>query len=152
MPNRNLLDTWDHRNPVSQRGQASYQGELIYCIDRWICSSGVTTADGFITIPARKVLYQKMGQSASQALAGHQSTFSALFSNGALRQGSNVLPIQQRLISAFTRMLRYSDHCRPDQPQHGAGRGTADRKDGGEGLIAAEGRISPGTICKTGTA
>lgn len=43
LPTRNLLDNWDFRNPVNQRGQAEYSGEG-YAIDRWTLSQWNTTS------------------------------------------------------------------------------------------------------------
>lgn len=47
---RNLLDNSDFRNPVNQRGQASYTGE--YGIDRWRVwnSDTLTVNSGYITV------------------------------------------------------------------------------------------------------
>lgn len=44
IPGRNLLDNSDFRNPVNQRGKASYTGATVYSIDRWILYSPGGTA------------------------------------------------------------------------------------------------------------
>lgn len=52
---RNLLDNSDFRNPVNQRGQTSYSGKWVYCIDRWVAwldesnSATISVVDGGIT-------------------------------------------------------------------------------------------------------
>lgn len=54
-PLTNLLDNSDFTNPVNQRGEASYSGNFIYCIDRWVIAEGasgsvsVLVEDGGIT-------------------------------------------------------------------------------------------------------
>ena len=48
----NLLDNSDFRNPVNQRGSASYSGK-VYGIDRWKSNTGelvVTVADGYLQL------------------------------------------------------------------------------------------------------
>lgn len=52
---RNLLDNSDFRNPVNQRGQASYSGVNGYTIDRWKSTNTRTTLtvnDEYITLAA----------------------------------------------------------------------------------------------------
>jgi hypothetical protein len=52
--NRNLLDNWDFRNPVNQRGATSWAGG--YGLDRWVfqhvTAGSVTVHDGYITVSA----------------------------------------------------------------------------------------------------
>lgn len=58
LTNKNLLDNWDFRNPVNQRGQTSYTGlnsRYEYTVDRWAISQYntnlvVTVNDGYITL------------------------------------------------------------------------------------------------------
>lgn len=57
---RNLLDNSDFRNPVNQRGQSSYTGEFVYCIDRWVTSSNAAITDSGITCPAHNFLLQRI--------------------------------------------------------------------------------------------
>lgn len=52
--NLNLLDNWDFRNPVNQRGQTSYNGGYkTYSVDRWFTTATnqtVNVKDGYIEI------------------------------------------------------------------------------------------------------
>ena len=58
LPNRNLLDNWDFRNPVNQRGAASYAGAG-YTIDRWKINGGtLTLTDAGLTLTNGQVLCQ----------------------------------------------------------------------------------------------
>lgn len=55
-PHRNLLDNWDFRNPINQRGETSYQlTTTMFAIDRWQARnptgvvSAITINEGYIT-------------------------------------------------------------------------------------------------------
>lgn len=54
LSNHNLLDNWDFRNPVNQRGQTSYNGGYkTYSVDRWFTTATnqtVNVKDGYIEI------------------------------------------------------------------------------------------------------
>lgn len=83
--NPNLLDNWYFANPVNQRGQTSYTGE-VYGIDRWI---GQGTGDGSVSIVTGGIkLYRSAYQAHllqrieyPQTLAGKTVTLSALGKN-----------------------------------------------------------------------
>ena len=84
--NPNLLDNWYFGNPVNQRGQTSYTGE-IYGIDRW---KGRWTGDGTATITGNGLKLFRAGHPAHnlqniehpERLAGQVVTLSILAKNG----------------------------------------------------------------------
>lgn len=57
---RNLLDNSDFRNPVNQRGQASYSGSYVFCVDRWCVSSDAAVTDSGLTCSGGNFLLQRM--------------------------------------------------------------------------------------------
>lgn len=83
--NPNLLDNWYFGNPVNQRGQTSYTGE-IYGIDRW---KGQWTGDGIVTIVDGGIKLYRQNYTAHlleyiefpQELAGQTVTLSVLGKN-----------------------------------------------------------------------
>lgn len=80
LSNPNLLDNWYFGNPVNQRGQTEYTGE-VYTIDRWIAQwtgGGVTLIeDGCISI-YRTDFESYLCQRIADDLGGQTVTFSAL--------------------------------------------------------------------------
>ena len=57
---RNLLDNSDFRNPVNQRGQESYSGDFVFCVDRWCVSSDAAITDSGLTCSGGNFLLQRM--------------------------------------------------------------------------------------------
>lgn len=88
--NTNLLDNWDFRNPVNQRGQTQYSGYINggrYCIDRWLMhdynadtSYGVFVADRGVKVMRGKAnscrMTQKINPELIKSLTGKKITFS----------------------------------------------------------------------------
>ena len=78
--NPNLLDNWYFANPVNQRGQMEYTGE-VYGIDRWIAQwtgAGATLIeDGCVSI-YRTDWESYLCQRITDGLGGQTVTFSAL--------------------------------------------------------------------------
>ena len=78
--NPNLLDNWYFGNPINQRGQTSYTGE-VYGIDRWIAQwtgDGVTLIeDGCVSI-YRSFSDSYLCQRITDDLGGQTVTFSAI--------------------------------------------------------------------------
>lgn len=80
LSNPNLLDNWYFANPVNQRGQMEYTGE-VYGIDRWIAQwtgAGATLIeDGCVSI-YRTDWESYLCQRITDGLGGQTVTFSAL--------------------------------------------------------------------------
>lgn len=78
--NPNLLDNWYFGNPINQRGQTSYTGE-VYGIDRWIAQ---WAGDGVVTVEDGGICLYRAGyetylsQRITDDLGGQTVTFSAL--------------------------------------------------------------------------
>lgn len=83
----NLLDNWYFADPVNQRGQTSYSGE-IYTIDRWKNASGDTKVllsdDGLIMDGGTAFLAQKFEDATFNALNGKTITLSSLWTDNVL--------------------------------------------------------------------
>lgn len=79
--NPNLLDNWYFGNPVNQRGQTEYTGN-VYCIDRWFlpgCNCSLVDDGLLITTTAQgQVFKQAFPQEMQTALSGKTVTFSVL--------------------------------------------------------------------------
>ena len=57
---RNLLDNSDFRNPVNQRGKASYSGSYVFCVDRLCVSSDAAITDSGVTCSGGNFLLHRM--------------------------------------------------------------------------------------------
>lgn len=83
--NRNLLDNWDFRNPVNQRGQTGYSGNSIYTIDRMYIDANciLTVNNGYISLTTN-ALYAGMLQNVdgNKIISGKSYTISYLLSGG----------------------------------------------------------------------
>lgn len=74
--NPNLLDNWYFGNPVNQRGQTEYSGD-VYGIDRWKQGANLTVLDGSISLQGNGP-YSQIFQGVATNLAGNTLTMSLL--------------------------------------------------------------------------
>lgn len=69
----NLLDNSDFRNPINQRGNTSYSGARVYCIDRWMIGSSATT--NTCTVTSAGISFSTAGKSCDfEQLLEHYSS------------------------------------------------------------------------------
>lgn len=107
--NRNLLDNWYFADPINQRGQTEYTGE-VYSIDRWRnYGSTCTLQDGYISIyyPGTN---KSFGQTIEdKSIVFQEVTLSLLLLDGTLLSGSGRLPDNA---SNYTNtVLLHSQNC-----------------------------------------
>lgn len=92
MINENLLDNWDFRNPVNQKGAKQYTADAPG-IDRWNYEgredAPLTVEDGYLKTTS--VMTQRMELSRFYKLCGKTVTLSALLRDGTLETGTVTL-------------------------------------------------------------
>lgn len=96
--NRNLLDNWDFRNPVNQRGQSNYANS--YCVDRWFLAAGVSTCtvhNGYIHI----LNYLVQTFEGNPGIQNGTHTFSILYRDGTILS-CVIVPDQYVNVGAFS--------------------------------------------------
>lgn len=93
----NLLDNSNFANPINQRGETSYGGTWVKCIDRWICTTDegkkVWVSAGYLSVPDKGEIVQPVSVKTANVV-GKTYTFAFCITNGRIYACSGTIQDQ----------------------------------------------------------